>query len=66
MTVSSLVVKIFPGCFKGLTYKGWGVSPAPPQDEQRELSGIDLFKAVRERVRDLAQNQGEEKPKKSL
>lgn len=34
-------------------------------DEQRELSGTDLFKAVRGRIRGIAQNEGEEKPEKS-
>lgn len=28
--------------------------------------GLNVFRAVRGRIRDVAQNQGEEKPKKSL
>lgn len=58
-------VKIFLFCLKDLDLKGLG-SPGTPWDEQRELSGTDLSEAVRGRVRDVVQNQGEDMPEKSL
>lgn len=51
-------MKIFLACFKGPIHTGLG-------DELRELSGTDLFKAVRGSIRGIAQNEGEEKPEKS-